>query len=395
MNPSSSTKWLKKLAVAVGAAALTTSSAFSALARYNPYYSFFNPGPGLYESSDDVNLMQQIAAGNNLTRFSAILQAAGVSYLLSQKDQYTILAPSDEAFAMLPPGVWETLLKPENKEILRKVVNYHLVPGKVSNEALDAGKIFTLAGEPVTFQVIEGTPLLNEARLTGTQPIAATNGVIVVLDKVLLPPDVAARLALGAISSSPPPSSPTAGVSRPPAGTSRVTFECHVNATMNIPTTYAMTPQGPRPVIRWTSEYFSDAGYTPEVRCQQVAARFQSFYNSGMLKYLTAGYVNGQPAICVAQNQNSPCAANTLLFTLKPGSDANDRLRKLSNLRSGSASGADVLYESSSDDAVYVDFEKYLSTSTVERIGSSSNYPSPTVPSAVEAPSAPSEGGIW
>ncbi len=394
MNRSSSTKWFKKLAVALGAAALTTSSAFSALARYNPYYSFFNPGPGLYESSDDANLLQQIAANNRLTRFSAALQATGMSELLSQKDTFTILAPTDEAFAMLPAGVWETLLKPENKEILRKVVNYHLVPGKVSNEELDAGKISTMAGESVRFQVSQGIAMLNEARLTQTQPIAARNGAIVVIDKVLLPADVSARLALGAISSSTTSSEPTVGVPRSPAGTSRVTFECHISATVNLPTTYAMTASGPRPLIRWTSEYFSDAGYTPEVRCQQVAARFQTFYNTGTLKYLASGYVNSQPVICVAPTQNTPCAANTVLFTLKPGSDANERLRKLLNLRSG-ASGADVLYESSSDEAVYVDFEQYLNTSTVERIGSSSNYPSPTVPSAIEEPSAPSGGGVW
>lgn len=394
MNRSSATKWLKKLAVAVGAAALTTSSAFSALARSNPYYSFFTPGPGFYESSDEANLLERIAS-NNLTRFSMALQAAGMSNLLSQKDTFTVLAPTDEAFAMLPPGVWETLLKPENREILRKVVNYHLVPGKISKEILDSGKIFTLAGDAVTFQFVETTEtaMLNEARAIEKQAIGATNGAIVKIDKVLLPPDVAAGLALGAISSSQP--SPTADVSRPRAGTSRVTFECHVSPTANIPTTYAMTPQGARPMIRWTSDYFSGSGYTPEARCQEVAARFQSFYNSGTLKYLTAGYVNGQPAICVAQTQNSSCAGNTLLFTLKPGSDANDRLRKLSNLRSGNASGADVLYESSSDDSVYINFEEYLSNSTVENIGSANNFPSPTVPSAVEEPSAPLGGGVW
>lgn len=396
MNRSNSTKWLRNMAVALAAAALTTSSAFSAaLARYsNPYYSFFNPGPGgLLERSDNPNLEKQIEENYNLTRFSEALQRAGMSGLLSQKNTFTVLAPVNEAFAMLPAGAWETLLKPENKEILRRVVSYHIVPGKVTNEALDAGNIFTMAGESVKFQVIQGSAMLNEAKLIGKEPIPATNGSIVLIDKVLIPADVAARLALGAFSSSTTPSKPTTVIQTYQTVPNRVRFECHISP-MNIPTTYAITASGPKPIIRWTSEYFSGSGYTPEVRCQQVAARFQNFYNSGMLKYLASGYVNNQPVICVAQTQYSGCHANTVLFTLKPGSDANERLRKLLNLRAGSAYAADILYESSSDDSVYVDFEKYLNASIVENIGSASNYPSPNITPEIEAP-APSGGDGW
>lgn len=391
------TNWLKKLASAVGMTLACALISFPALARYNPYYSFFNPGYGLPESSDDPNLVEQLA-GNNLTKFSSAMREAGLTQRLSQKDTFTILAPTDEAFATLPPGVWETLSKPENREIYLKVLNYHVVPGLIGNEALDAGQVRTIEGEIVKFHVTQATPMLNDARMTRAQPIAATNGVIVVIDKVLLPPDVAARLAVGAISSGQPASSnPVATTVNPSSRTSSITFACQFSATTNLPTTYAITPQGAKPLIRWNSEYFSEAGYTPEVRCQQVAARFQAFASSGQLKYLTSGYVNNQPAICVSSTQGSPCTPNTMLFTLKPGSDATERLRKLFNLRTGTASGSDVLYESSSDDDSFsIDFDKYLSSTTVENVGFPNTSPGAIAPSNVEQPNSPAGGGgLW
>lgn len=392
MNRFKTANWLKKLAGVVGVAAASTCLSFNALAGYNPYYSFFNPGPGaLYEGAGEApNLVEEISVGSRLTRLATALRAAGMTQLLSGTDQFTIFAPTDEAFTALPPGVWEALLRAENREILVKVLNYHLVPGRVSENDLNTGQVRTMAGVSVQIRTNPEALMLNEARVAQKTPITTNNGLIVLIDKVLLPPDVAAKLALGTINSSQPASVQS------PVRTSRITFECHTSATTNLPTTYAITPQGARPLIRWNSEYFSEAGYTPQVRCQQVAAKFQSFADSGQLKYLTAGAVNGQSAICVANTPSSPCTASTVLFTLKPGSDANERLRKLFNLSAGSASSADILYESSAqDDSAYIDFDKYLSSTTIERLGYPIASPDTAAPSRVEQPNSPSGGRLW
>ncbi len=104
------------------------------------------------------------------------------------------------------------------------------------------------------------------------------------------------------------------------------------------PATVARTKKGDVPIVIWSSEGFSEAGFTPQVRCQQVSARFQSMYRSGQLKYITAGTLNQQPVVCATKKVNSACSSQNLLYTLKPNADAQQVIRKLTAIRNRSSS---------------------------------------------------------
>ena len=93
-----------------------------------------------------------------------------------------------------------------------------------------------------------------------------------------------------------------------------------------VPSTVVQTKTGKQvPIIYWKSQTFSGSGWTPERRCQEVSARFQSYHSSGTLKYITTGRMNGLPVICVARTDGGACAG--LLYTLKPGQNATARRR--------------------------------------------------------------------
>lgn len=146
-----------------------------------------------------------------------------------------------------------------------------------------------------------------------------------------------------------------------PARAQTTRFVCRISSLTGIPTTYAMTRRGAVPVIRWYSEYFSAGGFTPERRCQEVSARFQSLWNDGMLKYLIPGYINGFSVICATRTPSESCSSQGLLFTLKSGSDASAALQQLFGIRRVAAS--DPLYESSGGDFPVIDFEDFLRNS--------------------------------
>lgn len=168
-------------------------------------------------------------------------------------------------------------------------------------------------------------------------------------------------------------------------------FFCGMSSD-GVPTTFANTPRGTVQVVKWTSDFFTDSGYNPERRCQEVSSRFNRHHSNGQLNSLTAGYLNGQPAIC-AGDGNPPCTSEKLLFTLKPGTDAAARLQQLFNIRSG-ASGA-PLYEStrdrsSSSSSATVDFNQFLEqASVVQASGSAPNSAPNSQPANVPAPRQP------
>ena len=129
----------------------------------------------------------EIAAGNeSFTTLVAAVKAADLAETLSGEGPFTIFAPTDEAFAKLPEGTLETLLKPENKEKLQKILTLHVVSGKVMAADVKSGKVPTVNGESVDVLVEDGTVTVNGAKVTKTD-IVGTNGVIHVLDSVILP----------------------------------------------------------------------------------------------------------------------------------------------------------------------------------------------------------------
>ena len=119
---------------------------------------------------------------------AAALTAAGLVETLKGAGPFTVFAPNDAAFAKLPAGTVDTLLKPENKDQLVAVLTYHVVPGKVmAADVVNVNEAKTVNGAMITVKVDVDTVMINDAKVTAAD-IAATNGVIHVIDTVILPP---------------------------------------------------------------------------------------------------------------------------------------------------------------------------------------------------------------
>jgi uncharacterized surface protein with fasciclin (FAS1) repeats len=124
-------------------------------------------------------------AGSFKTLVSAV-KAAGLVETLQGKGPFTVFAPTDEAFARLPAGTLEDLLKPENKEKLKGILLYHVVPGKVVAADVKTMKAKTAGGKELSIKVEGGNVMVDNAKVVKTD-VAASNGVIHVIDAVVLP----------------------------------------------------------------------------------------------------------------------------------------------------------------------------------------------------------------
>jgi uncharacterized surface protein with fasciclin (FAS1) repeats len=145
----------------------------------------FSAAPRVQAQTKDI-VDTAVAAGSFKT-LAAALEAAGLVETLKGKGPFTVFAPTDAAFAKLPAGTVEDLLKPENKQKLTQVLTYHVVPGKVM--AADVVKLKdakTVNGKSVQIKVAGGTVMVDGATVTKTD-IGASNGVIHVIDSVILP----------------------------------------------------------------------------------------------------------------------------------------------------------------------------------------------------------------
>jgi uncharacterized surface protein with fasciclin (FAS1) repeats len=117
----------------------------------------------------------------------AAVKAAGLVDTLKGPGPFTVFAPTDEAFAKLPAGTVENLLKPENKAQLQKVLKYHVVAGKVmAKDVVKLHTATTVEGGSLAVKASGGSVMLNDARVVKTD-VPASNGVIHVIDSVLLP----------------------------------------------------------------------------------------------------------------------------------------------------------------------------------------------------------------
>ncbi|MEM8809045.1 MAG: fasciclin domain-containing protein, partial [Cyanobacteria bacterium P01_G01_bin.38] len=124
---------------------------------------------------------------------TAALEAAELSELLSGEGPFTVFAPTDEAFEALPEGMLESLLLPENKDTLVKVLSYHVVADTVLSEELSEGEITTAEGSDITVSTVDSLIQVNEANVL-LADVEASNGIIHVIDQVILPPDLAALI---------------------------------------------------------------------------------------------------------------------------------------------------------------------------------------------------------
>ena len=140
--------------------------------------------PAKGEKQDIVDTA--VAAGSFKT-LAAALQAAGLVETLKGVGPFTVFAPTDDAFAKLPAGTVESLLKPENKEKLVAVLTYHVVAGNVmAKQAVKLNSAKTVNGKELTLKVMGGSLMVDGAKVVKAD-IPATNGVIHVIDTVVLP----------------------------------------------------------------------------------------------------------------------------------------------------------------------------------------------------------------
>lgn len=137
-------------------------------------------------AAQDADIVDTAVAAGDFNTLVAAVQAAGLVETLKGEGPFTVFAPTDEAFAALPAGTVEDLLKPENKDKLVAVLTYHVVAGKVMSGDLSNGMTApTVQGGDVTIMT-EGGVKVNDANVVSAD-IAASNGVIHVIDKVILP----------------------------------------------------------------------------------------------------------------------------------------------------------------------------------------------------------------
>ena len=132
------------------------------------------------------DLVAVAAGADNFKTLVAAVKAAGLVETLQGKGPFTIFAPTDAAFAKLPAGTVESLLKPENKEKLVAILTYHVVPGKVLAADVKSGEAKTAQGQSVKLVVSDAGVTVDNAKVVKTD-VLAENGVIHVIDTVILP----------------------------------------------------------------------------------------------------------------------------------------------------------------------------------------------------------------
>ena len=143
--------------------------------------------PSSNSTTTGPSIVDIAASNNSFKTLTAALKATGLDQTLASGGPYTVFAPTDAAFAALPKGTVEELLKPENKEILTKILTYHVLPGEQTAKKLKSGETKTLEGAPVEVKVSSNGVMVNNAKVVKAD-IKASNGVIHVIDQVIMPP---------------------------------------------------------------------------------------------------------------------------------------------------------------------------------------------------------------
>lgn len=163
---------------------------------------FSVPSVAGHHSKATKNIVETAASAGQFNTLIAAAKAAGLAGALSGDGPLTVFAPSDEAFGALPAGTVENLLKPENRDQLARILKFHVVAGKVEARSLaDGVRVDTLANTPATVAATEQGFTIEGARIVKTD-IQASNGIVHVIDRVILPPEtMAASTAMRLIES--------------------------------------------------------------------------------------------------------------------------------------------------------------------------------------------------
>ena len=132
------------------------------------------------------NIVEIAASNESFSTLVAAVQAADLVETLSGEGAFTVFAPTNAAFEALPEGTLESLLKPENKAVLASILTYHVVPTKVPAAQVKTMKVEMANGQSAQLEVSGKGVLINDARVIQTD-IMASNGVIHIIDSVILP----------------------------------------------------------------------------------------------------------------------------------------------------------------------------------------------------------------
>ena len=188
---------MRRTAIAVVsiAAALTLSACSSSTDEATTAETSAEVEESAIEEADDmvgeasVGTIVDVASANpDFSTLVAAITAADLGETLSGEGPFTVFAPTNEAFAALPPGVLDALLLPENKDALTKILTYHVVSGTVMAADITDGDVATVEGQNVTLSTADGVTVNGATVITAD--VLADNGVIHVIDAVLVPADV-------------------------------------------------------------------------------------------------------------------------------------------------------------------------------------------------------------
>jgi uncharacterized surface protein with fasciclin (FAS1) repeats len=188
----------------------------------------FMGAPILAKPAKIRDIDDTVAANPILTKFAAMVQASDLGTFLSSRGPFTVFAPTDSAFSKLPPGLLDTLLRPENKERLQDILLFHVVNGKrlTAKDLLVLKTVLSCEGTPGTPLTLKtarsGAQFVMKAKITHAD-IQCRNGIINEIDTVLMPPEA----SMPPIAPPPPPPPPApppapatnAPAANPPAGT--------------------------------------------------------------------------------------------------------------------------------------------------------------------------------
>jgi uncharacterized surface protein with fasciclin (FAS1) repeats len=138
---------------------------------------------------NDKDIVETAMAAGSFKTLAKALQAADLVDTLKGQGPFTVFAPTDDAFAQLPPATLNDLLKPENKNKLQRILTYHVVPGRVtSSDVVKLSTAKAVSGDTIDIKASGGTVMVDGARVVKTD-VQASNGLIHVIDTVIMPED--------------------------------------------------------------------------------------------------------------------------------------------------------------------------------------------------------------
>jgi len=150
-------------------------------------FTFVLPAQAHDHGMKKADIVDVAVENGSFKTLVAAVQAADLVDVLKGKGPFTVFAPTDEAFAKLPAGTVDMLLKPENKDKLVAILTYHVVPGKVmAADVVKLNKATTVQGQDVMIKVANGAVMVDGANVVATD-VKASNGVIHVIDQVIMP----------------------------------------------------------------------------------------------------------------------------------------------------------------------------------------------------------------